>query len=264
MSCKIVYVFNGYQWLWRQLMLSIETLRQFVKDNIVVFYGPPRYEEHIKWLESRCDLRLVETPLNEPGFVKTRKYAKDRFYGLPMKFHAYEVETPQMIHLDCDTTIHGNPLEVLRWKEFDIAVAKWQSRNTDQIMRSNLERLGLPHWPLMMDGFVVCRNNAHNKFLPIYRDYMIRVLNGEITPHDNMHMCVHSYNLALGQMRKNGYKIVQMPLGWHSYTYTKYVHHLENRHFAKALEPRIFTEEEQRLKMIGAKDLGRLDNGAVA
>lgn len=249
---KIVYVFNGYQWLWRQLMLSIKTLRRFVKDNIVVYYAPPRYDEHIKWLEPRCELRLVETPLNEPDFVKTRKYARDRFYGLPMKFHAYGVETPNMIHLDCDTVINGNLLEVFEWKDFDIAIAKWQDPRTDSIVRSNLEKLGLPPWPLMMDGFVVCKHNAHNKFLPIYRDYLVRVLKDEITPHDSMHMNVHAYNLALGQMRKNGYKIEQMPLSWHKYSHeAKYVMHLV--HFAAYmhLEPSIFSEQEQKLKMVG-------------
>jgi len=246
-------------------MRSITTLRRFVKDDIVVFYGPPRYEEHIEWLEQRCDLRLVETPLNEPDFVESREYAKDRFYGLPMKFYAYEVQAPQMIHLDCDTVIRGNPLEVLRWKDFDMAVAKWQSDRTYEIMKSNQKKLNLPRWPLMMDGFVVCKNSAHNKFLPVYRDYMIRVLNGEITPHDNMHMCVHSYNLALGQMRKNRYNIVEMPVGWHSYFNAEYVQHLQNRCFAKFYETKLFTEAEHRLKMIGAKDLGRVDeNGTVA
>jgi hypothetical protein len=197
--------------------------------------------------------------------VEKRKYARNRFYGLPMKFHAYAVESPQMIHLDCDTVIRGNPLEVLRGKDFDIAVARWQSDETYEIMRSNQNKLNLPRWPLMMDGFIACKNNMHNKFLPIYRDYMIRVLNGEITPHDNMHMCVHSYNLALAQMRKNRYKIIEMPIGWHSYFNAKYVQHLQNRCFSETDETKMFTEMEQQLKMIGAKDLGRLDeNGTVA
>jgi len=245
-------VFNGYKWLWRQLMLSIKTLRRFVKKDIVVFYGPPRFKEHIKWLKPRCDVRLVDTPLNDPKFVKSRKYARNKFYGLPMKFHAYKIKSPNMIHLDCDTIIHGNPLEVLRWKDFDMAVAKWVEGRTDRIMKSNLKRLGLPHWPLMMDGFVVCKNNAHNKFLPIYRDYLVRVLNGEIRPHDNMHFGVHSYNLALGQMRKKGHKIVQMPIGWHQYAGGKYVQHLPHKHFAKWLEPEIFSAAEQQLKKVGA------------
>jgi len=250
-SYRVVYVFNGYKWLWRQLMLSIKTLRRFVKTGITVFYGPPRFQEHIDWLKPRCSLHKVDTPLNTPDFVKTRKYARNRFYGLPMKFHAYGVKTPNMIHLDCDTIIHANPLEVLKWKDFDMAIAKWVNSRSNRIMKSNLKRLKLPHWPLMMDGFVVCKHNAHNKFLPIYRNYLVKVLKGQIRPHDNMHMGVHSYNLALGHMRKKGYKIVEMPKGWHQYAGGKYVQHLPHKAFATWLEPKIFSAAEQKLKMVG-------------
>lgn len=253
MDYKIVYVFNGKKWLWRQLMLSIKSLHRFVTENIVVFYGPPRFDEHIEWLESmNCDVRLVETPLDNPDFIKKRKRPSGGgFYGVPMKFHAYGVEAANMIHLDCDTVIHGNLLEIFQWKDFDIAIGKWEDGRGDTIMKNNLEMLGLPHWPMMMDGFVVCKHNAHNKFLPIYRDYLVRVLKDEIHPHDAEHMNVHAYNLALGQMRKNGFNVIQMPKGWHQYAGGRYVQHFPHKEFAHSVEKELFTEKEHNLKEIG-------------
>jgi len=255
MDYKIVYVFNGKKWLWRQLMLSIKTLflrSDVVKDNVVVFYGPPRFDEHIEWLEPRCDIRLVETPLNDPEFVKTRTYPyRGKFYGVAMKLHAYGVETPNMIHLDCDTVIKGNLVEILQWKDYDMAVGKWQDGRGRKIMTKNLEMLGLPYWPLMMDGCVACKNNSHNKFQPIYRDYLIRVLKNEIHPHDNTHMNIHAYNLALAQMRKNGYNVIEMPKSFHKYGRSKYVGHLVHGAFAKKGEVAFFSAKEHKLKEIG-------------
>ena len=254
MDYNIVYVFNGKKWLWRQLMLSIKSLQRFVTENIVVFYGPPRFDEHIEWLESmNCDVRLVETPLDNPDFIKERKFPPGGgFYGVPMKLHAYGVEVSNMVHLDCDTVIIGNLLEVFLWKDYDMAIGKWHDDRSEEIMKNNLEMLGLPHWPMMMDGFVACKHNTHNKFLPIYKEYLVRVLKDEIHPHSDTNMNVHAYNLTLGQMRKNGYNIEKMPIGWHSYGGAKYVKHLPHKHFELSFEKELFTEKEHKLKEIGA------------
>jgi len=241
-------------------MLSLTTLRRFVRGNILVFYGEPRFQEHIDWLRSRCQLRLVETPLNTKEFRASRRYLKNKFYGVPMKLHAYGVNTPSMIHLDCDTIVHGNVLELLKG-DYDLLVAQWDDRRASEgeaysVVKGNCERLGLPCWPLQMDGFCIFKNRSHLEFKTIYEDYLIKLLMGELPHYDEKHekhVNLHAFNLAINRFRRDGYKVVRMPKGYHSYsTSAKYVQHLPNKEFATWMEQKMFTEQEERLKTVGA------------
>lgn len=252
MDFKIVYVFNGFNWLWRQLMLSLITMRRFVKDNIVVFYGPPRFDEHIEWLEPRCELKLVETPLNTPEFKAECKHFSNSFYGVPMKLHAYSVNSNIMIHLDCDTIIHSNILNLLRG-DYDMLVGQWADGRADNPkLKANCEKLGLPYWPFQMDGFYIFKNKTHLKFKPIYEEYLTKLLKGDLPSHDGTHINLHAYNLAINHFRRDGFNVRRMPRGYHAYAGGKYVQHLANREIATWMEPKFFSEEEIRLKEIGA------------
>lgn len=232
-------------------MLSLMTMRSFVKDNIVVFYGPPRFDEHIRWLRQRCDLKLVDTPLNTPEFKAECKHFSNRFYGVPMKLHAFSVDSKIMIHLDCDTIIHSNPLNLLEG-DYDMLVGQWDDGRADNPrLRENCEKLGLPYWPFQMDGFYIFKNGSHLKFKPIYEEYLIRLLKGELMPHDGIHINLHAYNLAINHFRRDGFKVERMPRNYHAYAGGKYVQHLANREIATWMEPKIFSDEENRLKDIG-------------
>lgn len=247
---KIVYVFNGYNWLWRQLMVSILTLRRYVQNNIVVFYGPPRFQEHIDWLTPRCELHLVETPLNSPEFRAGRVYFKNELFGAAMKLHAYSVDTPIMIHLDCDTIIHRNFLELLD-DDYDLLVGDWVEGRSPFITKENRKRLELPPWNLPMDGFYIFKNHTYLKFKPIYEDYIVKLLLGELKCHDNFHINVHAFNLAISHFIKNGFRVKKMEKGYHAYAGGEYVQHLEHKEIANWMEPRVFSEEENRIKGIG-------------
>lgn len=252
-----MYAFNGFQWLWRQLLLSMTSLRRFVKDNITVFYAPPRFKEHTEWLKSRCDLRLVEAPLNSPEFRAKRVYFRNRYWGHNMKLHAYTVQTSIMVNLDCDTVVHGNILEVLE-EDYDLLVAEWLYPSSKTLMTANCKKLGLPTWPLMMDGFVVFKNYAHLKFRPIYEKYLRMVALGEVSPHDSVHLGVHAFNLAINHFRREGFKVVRMPRDFHVFTReyagAKYVTHIPDMNYATWEEKKLFSEELHKLKMVGDLD----------
>lgn len=247
---KIVYVLNGYNWLWRQLMVSLLSLRQHIQNNIEVFYGSPRFKEHIDWLTPRCELHLVEVPLNSPEFQARREYFKNEFFGAAMKLHAYSVDTPIMIHLDCDTIIRGNFLELLE-DDYDLLVGEWDSDRAPYITMENCEKLRLPPLNLQMDGFYIFKNQTHLKFKPIYEDYIMKLLLGELKCHDDFHINVHAFNLAISHFIHDGFKVKVMPKGYHAYAGGKYVQHLGHKEIATWMEPELFSEEENRLKNIG-------------
>ena len=238
------------------------SLRRFIKENIIVFYATPRFKEHIDWLRPRCDLRLVKAPLNESEFKAKRKYFQGCYWGLPMKLHAYRVQTPTMIHLDCDTVIHRNILELLRLAngDYDLAVAQWPDPRGRILMKENCEKLGLPHWPLMMDGFAIFKNHSHLKFKQIYLKYLRMVALGQVRPHDKLHIGVHAFNLAINHFRRDGYKVIKMPTNYHilvrgseaAYKRGKYVTHLVHKHFSEDIEKNLFSKELHDLKTVGA------------
>lgn len=238
------------------------SLRRFVKSDIIVFYAPPRCMDHVDWLAPRCELRLVDAPLNDPVFRSQRVYFRNRFWGLPMKLHAYRVQTRNIIHLDCDTIIERNPLELLDLNggAYDMAVAEWPDPRGKTLMAANCKKLGIPTWPLMMDGCVIFKKGAHLKFKPIYLKYLRMVAMGTVTPHDSLHLGVHALNLALNHFRKLGYNVIRMPAGYHrlvrgSEAATKkgrYVTHLVHKQFAVDLEKKLFSKELHVLKTVGA------------
>ncbi len=257
MTYRIVYAFNGFQWLWRQLLLSMTSLRRFAKDNITVFYAPPRFKEHMDWLGPRCDLCLVEAPLNSPEFRAKRVYFRNRYWGHAMKLHAYTVKTPTVINLDCDTVIHGNILDLLGG-DYDLLVAEWLNPRSGTLMADNCKKLGLPTWPLMMDGFVIFKNYTHFKFRPIYERYLRMVALDEVTPHSSVHWGIHAFNLAINHLRRDGFKVVRMPRDFHVFTReyvgAKYATHIPDMNYATWAEEELFDKELNRLKMVGAAD----------
>lgn len=252
---KIVYCFNGWKWIWRQLVLSLTTLRRFVDDNIVVFYGPPRFQEHIEWLTPLCDLRLVETPLHESDFLRKRVYFRKKFYGSTMKLHAYNLDTPNLIWIDSDTVITGDVREILKG-DFDVSVARWQNERSDTYMDELCEVTELPHINTMMAGFVVFKNHAHNKMKKHWLKYITKLFMGELKPPHSERFDLPAFNLALTRFMKEGGKMVEMPKGWHSYDKAKYVQHLAHREFAIRQEKEFFTPELYKLVEIGEDNGG--------
>lgn len=252
MDYKIAYCFNGWKWIWRQLVLSLTTLRRFPieKENIVVFYGPPHFQEHIDWLEPICDLRLVETPLHDEESMNKRKVNKGKFFGSTMKIHSYELNTPNMFWIDCDTIIHGDIREMLRFN-YDVLTSRWRGSEGKTLMRGVCKQLGLPHMDIMMNGFLVFKNHAHNKMRDDYVGNLKKMFEGEIRTPNPGRMELYAFMVALIKLKQRGGKVVEMPSNWHQYAGGKYVQHLSRRETATWMEKKVFTPEIFRLVEIG-------------
>lgn len=221
----------------------------------MVFYGPPRFQEHINWLKSRCNLRLVETPLHDPEFVKKRVYFRNKFYGSTMKLHAYSLDTPNLFWIDSDTVITGDIREMLK-EDFDVLVSKWQDGRGRTYMDELFKAAGLPHIDTMLAGFVVFKNYAHNRMRRDWLGYMKKLFMNELKPPNPERIDLPAFNLTLAKFKENGGKVVEMPLGWHTYGQADYVSHLPHREIAIKMEKKIFTPEMHKLVHIGSDKRG--------
>ena len=249
---RIVYCFNGWTWIWRQLVLSLTSLKRFISDpnKVIVFYGPPRFEEHIEWLEPRCDLRLVDTPLHDPASINRRVIHKNKFYGSCMKIHSYELDTPNMFWVDCDTIIHGDLTEMLE-PDFDILVSRWDHSEGKTLMKGLCKELNLPHMDIMMNGMLVFKNHAHNKMRDDYVGYLEDIFEGRLQVPVLNRMEIYAFMLSLIKFKQRGGKVVIMPPNWHQYAGGKYVQHLSRREIATWMEEKLFTPELYKLVEIG-------------
>jgi len=258
MTFRVAYCLNGWRWLWRQLLTSMITMGRFIpKEKIVCFYGPPRFKEHIDWLEKRCDLRLVdEVPLHDEESLSRRKIFKGKFWGSLMMIYSYSLDTPELFRIDADTIIHGNPKEILdigRRENYDVMISRWLGY-TPGGYKTLCESEGLMAKELRMPGFTIFRNHAHNRFLRYYIPYLNRIFEGELkTPNPNR-LEIYAFNLSLLKLEEEGYRVFIMPDDWHQYAGGRYVQHLARKEIATWMEPKIFSEEEYRIRDIGEEE----------
>jgi len=255
---KVTYCLNGWTWLWRQLLTSMITLKQKcgpdIIQNTIVFYGPPRFKEHIEWLKPRCDLRLKdEMPLHDEESLKRRKIFKTKFWGPMMKIHAYRLPYPEIAWIDADTIIRGDLEEIYsvgRREDYDIMISEWQG-HTPGGWYTLAEDEGLVAGTLKMPGFTVFRNNAHNKLLKYYIPFLNRIFEGDLVPPVLNRLEIYAYNLTLLRLQEDGLRVHAMPPDWHQYAGGRYVQHLARKEIATWMEDRLFNPDLHRLKMRG-------------
>ena len=259
---KVTYALNGWDWLWRQLLTSMITLRQHcgsdITQNTIVFYAPPRFKEHIEWLKNRCDLRITdEMPLHDEESLKRRKIWKTKVWGSLIKIHAYRLPDPEIAWIDADTIIHGNLADIFnvgRREDYDIMISEALAEHVRVPWEALAKDEGLVAESLKMPGFTVFRNNAHNKLLKYYIPYLNRIFEGDIATPNANRLEIYAYNLTLLRLQEDGLRIHAMPPDWHQYAGGKYVQHLARGQIAEWIEDKIFTPELHELKKIGEKN----------
>lgn len=103
---KYVYTLSSINDMFEWTVLSIKSLRSQVDpENIVVFYTPPRHENHVTQLRSLgVDVRLVKNSTDAFSAVGTKQH-----YGEKTWLTTSEDDT--VCFLDCDTLVFGDIAE---------------------------------------------------------------------------------------------------------------------------------------------------------
>jgi hypothetical protein len=232
-------------------MTSIKMLRRFdvPKEEILVYYGKPRFQQHLNWLADKATVKLVETPLHTNQDMRDRVHHKNAFYGSTMKIHIFTTDCDQLIWLDSDTEIFADVRDFFKL-DFDILVANVPLYG--YVMKKPSMEAGFPMTKrLYFAGCWATKNRTHLKIHDYYVDYWKRCFNDEFTVASVNRLELYAFNLAvLRFMHEDGGNVVEMPGDWQGYQRVYYVCHLRRGKFSPR-ERGILNDDDRRLFGVG-------------
>jgi hypothetical protein len=171
---KVVYTVSDCGDLIPAVLKSIKSLERFVqKENVIVFYTPPRSKENYSKLSEIAEVKAVEnitTPFDmhgcdEKGFLKgAQRYGE--------KLHLCEVDCPNVIFLDADTVVKKD-ITLLLDGDFDFSALppKIYSKFNKDIMKAVFRNIGTEPIPMFNCGFLIFKNYLHFKIKDAWLKY---------------------------------------------------------------------------------------------
>lgn len=178
---KFVYTLSDERDLVSLTIKSIKSLLRFTnKENIIVFYTPPRSSQNLVKLSRLAVVKQVPS-LTKSFFVK--QHNSTGRYG--EKIHLCDVDCPNVVFLDCDTIVKKNLLPLLEG-DFDFAARCDIDGKTGQIVwesevwKSMFKKVGRKPIPMPNSGFMIFKNYCHRK---IREEWMKMMSGGLPEPH---------------------------------------------------------------------------------
>ena len=200
---KVVYSVSDDLELVTQTLASIKSLKRFVpKDEIIVFYTPPRSKKNYEKLSK------VSTVVNVPNITEPfvgRNGTKPRRFG--EKVHLCEVDFPNIVFLDADTRVQRD-LAPLLTGDFDFSARPdLHLHSADQFDNSvwleMFKAIGKQALLIFNTGFMIFKNYSHTK---LFSDWL-RYINDEELPNPSrLGNMKDQYALALAVAGKNKFK----------------------------------------------------------
>lgn len=197
------YTLSSAGLMFESAFFSIQTLRRFVdSDDIVVFFTPPRDDEHVESLEALgVDLRLVENVTD--AFVA---FDDPQHYGEKTWISTLDDDT--VVFLDCDTLVFDDVRDVIRG-DFEFKARQDTSQVRQPAWRELFERFDEPYLDWMPNaGFLVFKRGLHRRIGDTWRKYIQTELEYQ---HEVNHKEQYALALAVG-----GAETVQMTPEEHS------------------------------------------------
>lgn len=203
---NFVYTLSDRCNMVKQAVKSLKSLRAFVKkDDINVFFTPPRKEKSLQKLSKYCNV------LEAPNITKPFVFDPGRglgYYG--EKVHLCEVESPEVIFLDCDTIVKKNIFELLDG-EFDFSARLGDNTAINwDVWSAFCREHGKTPRPVFNAGFMIFKNCLHHKI----RKEWFEFINGDIPKIHPTTFTKEQYALVLAL---DGYKIRQMDASQHAF-----------------------------------------------
>ena len=180
----------------RQIQKSLKSLSSFVdKQNIFVFYTPPRNERTEKKLEKYATIIKAEN--------KTTPFVFDPLLGpgnYGEKIHLCKMDTPSVIFLDCDTIIKKDITELLE-EDFNF-YGRLGGCNKDinwDLWKRYCLKQNKPAREIFNTGFMIFKNYTHQKIKEEWEKFIEAGI-PKIHPHT---YTKEEYALSLALPEKN-------------------------------------------------------------
>lgn len=207
---KIAYTVSSKGSMVKDIINSLRSLRRFIeKDNIIVFYTPPRTDLDYRRLTRYAVVEKVEN-LTEPFVAK--KNTAPSHYG--EKIHLCDIDSPNVIFLDADTIVRKDVTKLTKG-DFDFS-ARMAPANKDfnqKLWRSMFKEIGKEPIPMPNAGFMIFKNYCHQRIRKEWLLYMNNPLLPNPHPESNLK---EQYALALAI---SGNKIEWMTVKEHRYSF---------------------------------------------
>lgn len=185
----VVYTLSDVGDMIRYCLKSLRTLSRFVhKENIIVFYTPPRNRQSLKKLSKLAT--VIEADNITKPFIFQERRGPGR-YG--EKVHLCEVDRNNVIFLDCDTEVKRDLTVLLEW-ECDFAGRAGSMVDFDMgVWFRMFKDRGKEPVSMFNTGFMVFRNGAHKRI----RDEWISYLDDDLPQAHPRSYQKDQYSLAL-------------------------------------------------------------------
>jgi hypothetical protein len=189
---KVAYSVSDTADLITRVLKSIKSLERFVpKENVIVFYTSPRSVDNYRRLSEIANVKMVDniTIPFDAQFDRAEYSLKGaRRYG--EKVHLCEVDCPNVIFLDADTTIKKDITQLLEGDfdffaraspyNFTISGKLMQNNKINQeVWKGMFEAIGKQPIAMFNCGFLIFKNYYHQKV----RDRWLRCINDDSFPN---------------------------------------------------------------------------------
>ena len=187
---KFVYTVSDIGDMIKLAIKSIKSLHKFVdKNDIIVFYTPPRSEQNYNRLSK---LAIVK---NVPNITKPFVCFKDRGPGrYGEKIHLCDVDCSNVVFLDADTIVKKNPLNLLHGDyDFSARPAAANCEFDKAIWENMFKKFGVK--PILMPnaGFMIFKNYCHRDI----KDLWLELINNDLPRPHSLYYHKEQYALAL-------------------------------------------------------------------
>lgn len=163
------YTLSSRRSLAQEAIQSIKSLLNWVPaSQIIVFYTPPRREDHRQALESLgVDVREVDNVTNPFAMGET---SKPSYYGEKVRIGTIDSDT--VVFLDCDTIVLDDPVPVLEGS-FDFKARPGSYHVPKSEWKALFDKYGEEFLDWMPNaGFMVFKNGTHKKIRTDWRKYI--------------------------------------------------------------------------------------------
>ena len=187
---RVVYTVSDKGSMVKETLNSIRTVRRFVeKENVIVFYTPPRSEVNLNKLS---DLAVV---VKKDNITKPFYFERNRFGRYGEKIHLCDVDCPTVIFLDGDTIVKKDIRELLRDEyDFSARVGTAYHDFNQYIWMNMFKRIKKEPIPMPNTGFMIFKDYTHKEI----RDEWLRYINNPHLPNPHPECYLkEQYALAL-------------------------------------------------------------------